>query len=75
LNADAILVATPLYLTRHLLHDRALYGRLAAIYFMSGTTTVMTLIAGVFVLNKQRQKAFLAGHIEVRFPKTHPLIE
>jgi SAM-dependent MidA family methyltransferase len=64
--SDIILIATPLYLTRHTRHDRALYGRLAAVFVMSGSTTLAFVATGVLVLMGGGQGALMAGLIEVR---------
>ena len=65
--SDVILIVTPLYLTGRIAQDRALYGRLAAVFVMSGSTTLIFMVAGVLLLMKDDQGAFMSGLIEVRF--------
>jgi hypothetical protein len=55
--SDMILIATPLYLTRRIAQDRAIYGRLAAVFVMGGSTTFTFMVAGVLVLIKDDQGA------------------
>jgi hypothetical protein len=65
--SDAILIITPLYLTRRILHDRALYGRLAAVFIMGGSTTFITISAGVLQFQGKAEGAFMAALLEVRY--------
>jgi hypothetical protein len=66
LICDVALITIPLYVARHIIRDRALYGRLVAVFIMSGSTMFSTLAAGVFWLKKAVEEAFIASLIEVR---------
>jgi hypothetical protein len=67
ITSDAFLIITPLYLTRHILHDRALYGRLAVVFIMGGSTTFITISAGILQFQGKSQGAFMAALLEVRY--------
>jgi hypothetical protein len=61
-----VLITIPLYLGRHILRDRALYGRLVAVFIMSGSSMFSTLAAGVFWLKQALEEAVIASLVEVR---------
>jgi hypothetical protein len=66
LICDVVLVTIPLHLSRHILRDRALYGRLVAVFIMSGSSMFSTLAAGVFWLKQALEEAVIASLVEVR---------